>query len=106
MSGESKKKMLAKIFQEIISEMMNYDSRTNIFPVSTYARALQQIKDLNEMHSQSKRNSPVKAQQSQAQQQQILLLQESLEKGKSKRIEAERRLDQLFKEAKKQSACI
>jgi len=69
MTEESKKKMLAKIFQEIISEMMHYDNRTNIFPITTYGRALQQIRDFSEKHSQSKRNSPVKAQQSQVQQQ-------------------------------------
>jgi hypothetical protein len=40
------------------------------------------------------------------QQQQILLLQEALEKEKVKRLETEKRLETLFKEAKKQSQCI
>lgn len=56
MTVETKKKMMNKIFSEIVSEM-----GSGVFPPSVYAKALQQVKEYLDKNSQSRKNSPVKS---------------------------------------------
>jgi len=59
MTVETKKKMMNKIFSEIVSEM-----GSGVFPPSVYAKALQQVKEYLDKNSQSRKNSPAKSQHS------------------------------------------